>query len=262
MITERRKINILGKVFSKEDSIRLIAILYGQMSKSEADDHKTFDLSVTDSIGRDYKSDNDEIFNKGGIADTRRLKEIGCSYANYTSNKNIRLTLHEGSIYSDLNCVEISGDDRAWVSEVSDEVRNILDSIQPQGSWLTKHSTITLNLLALAIGSVFVLLITLVVQFLDKPVSDPSESVSKVRSFFQAYPIFLHALNWGLRWFCGFPLAFEVRRWFFKMWPMIEFDFGPEHLKIEKQKRVRIFQFLMLVGLPLFLTLLLDWVKN
>ena len=41
-------------------------------------------------------------------------------------------------------------------------------------------------------------------------------------------------------WLMGIPWAPYIRNWLLNLWPVIEFDFGPEHMKVEKLRRLRI----------------------
>ena len=60
----------------------------------------------------------------------------------------------------------------------------------------------------------------------------------------------------------GFFGAFYLRNWLLSLWPTIEFDFGPEHLNIEKSRRNRILVFITFAVIPIVLTLGYDLVKS
>ena len=55
--------------------------------------------------------------------------------------------------------------------------------------------------------------------------------------------------------------AYKVRRWFLNLWPSIELDIGPEHFKIEKQKRKKLYAVAVLVIFPIVTALLYDIIK-
>jgi len=60
----------------------------------------------------------------------------------------------------------------------------------------------------------------------------------------------------------GIPWASEVRRWLLNLWPEIELDFGPEHLKVEKLRRLRISIVFSIAIIPIILTIVYDIAKS
>jgi hypothetical protein len=60
----------------------------------------------------------------------------------------------------------------------------------------------------------------------------------------------------------GLTFALPVRDWILELWPLIELDLGPEHLKIEKRRRARLAIVTAAIVLPILLRVLYDIVKS
>ncbi len=72
-----------------------------------------------------------------------------------------------------------------------------------------------------------------------------------------------YILSWVWNWLVGWAWrAGSLTRWILSSWPNIELDFGADHLKLEKQRRKRIYLLLTIVIVPITISVILDIVKG
>jgi len=164
--------------------------------------------------------------------------------------------------------VIVSGSEPAWVEGSFLALKDRIDKVRPQKSWVRSHPTLLLNLIALGIGSLAVWTIDLVLDLtLTKLKVDefmprlPADSPWR-RVLSSAEPL-LYVLGWIWRWFLGLMWgAHSVRQWLLAMWPSIEFDFGLPTLQTEKIQRRRLYAVYLLVIVPTVTKLLYDLLKR
>jgi len=149
-------------------------------------------------------------------------------------SRYIELSLKHGDrLFS--NRVTVKGDDSNWVNGTFTKVKEIIDATRPQENWLLRHRGLTYLLGTAAIWYTL--------SFLGQRLYEPKPGVQRVA-----------ILSW-----CGFialALGFELKRWLLDLWPSIEFDFGPEHTRMEKARRGRIVAFLIILGLPMVVNII------
>ena len=152
----------------------------------------------------------------------------------------------------------VKGDDHNWVNGIFVQLQEIIESVKPQDNWLLRHKSVLLHTIALGVGAALYQILRFLTYQLVPPMENPSETVKAMRQFFVTYPFFMFLLDWLLKWGLGITWAFPLREWLLCLWPSIEFDFGPEHMKVEKQRRLRAWVVLSSAVLPIVLTLLYD----
>jgi hypothetical protein len=174
----------------------------------------------------------------------------------------ISVTLDHGDA-AHRNLITLSGTERAWLSDTFLTLKDAVDRTRPQVSWLRRHPTLLLNLIALGLGSLGMLLFDGVASLLLPKLNiPPLPADSPWRPYLTSLLPLLYVAQWIWRWLVGFVWgAVAVRDWLLTLWPSIEFDFGLAHLQSEKVRRARMRAVGALVVLPILTSLAVDWLK-
>ncbi len=257
-----RKIVISQRVFTSKDLIRIADVLAKQeLPKKElAMSSRKFEVAFAD--GTEVESESPEVFDDEWLTSSSRPVAVRMHYRDYKQERGISVSLHHGDWYH-RNEVTVSGEAAEWVNANFQALKDILDKVQPQESWVLRHPTLLLNLLALSIGTLAVLIVGHLVGLVFRIVGYPPEPSSPwwttLKPHFQALRPYLYLAGWIARWLAGFIWgAFAVRHWLLEMWPSIEFDFGLPRLQTEKIKRNRLRSVVAVVVLPTLVKLAYD----
>jgi hypothetical protein len=258
---ETRRYNIANRVFTKTDIMNIGKVFLDEYKSAQDAGHHstvTFRISCTDNTS--YESEDMGLFDEGSVVDLKRTISIGIAFDDYKLARGMYITLFNGGGYDD--CLAVKGDDQNWVNGVFIKIKEIVDSTKPQDNWIIRHRTFLLHLNALGIGIIVWSVLDFLLDSFVKPIENPSDTVKSMRAFFKTYPLCSVLFVWFLRWLPGIPYAYWIRDWLLKLWPPIEFDFGPEHLKVEKMRRFRISVVVSTIVIPLILAIVYDFVKG
>lgn len=267
---ETRKLQIKNKVFRVADLKRLAGVFEEQTALAkESEEHYSIEYEMHFSDDTTVESETINILEDDILFTSKRPLSIQFSYHNYTLNKRISLSLNHGdSSYG--NTIIVSGQEREWVNDIFARLSEALQGVTPQESWVKQHPTLMLNIIALGIGTFGHHLIGIIMNYtltnfdLAKHITPPQKGsfLHSLALIVKSNIWFFHLIGWIWKWFLGFLWgAFEVRRWFLNLWPTIELDLGPEHLKIEKNKRKKVYAVLAMIIIPIITALLYDIMK-
>ncbi len=237
-MTETREKKLDNKVLTKDDISRLWSVLNSEyiLSNKKENHHTSLKMQIRCSDETRYESDGDELLSEGNIFDLKRVKSIDFEYYDYSDKKKININLRNDLII-DGN-LTVGGNDTHWVAGIFNKLEIIFDSVKPQNNWVSRHE-ISLTLIgSFILANVF----TKILFFIY------SENITNITS---AYWFILFAFM-----FLSFLIFVSIISWVIKLWPSIEFDFGPEHKKIEKTRRVRFLVLWSSLVLPLILNLI------
>lgn len=257
---ERRLIKIENKIFEKKDIINLANKFYSEYNKSQKRKQRSsvnYTISCDDNTT--YESEALDLFEDGNIIDLKRAISIEMSFYHYDLDRRMNISLVHGMGFRDN--VIIQGCDKNWVSSVFTELDEIIKSVKPQKNLLLEHKTFLLNLLSLGIGVSIYSVLHFLTNRYTEPIKNPSENMKAIAAFLNSNSVFRLLFNWLLLWLMGIILATSIRAWLLNSWPSIEFDFGPEHMKIEKQRRVRIAVVLSMAIIPTAIAIIYDSIK-
>lgn len=128
----------------------------------------------------------------------------------------------------------------------------------PQTSWVVNYKTLLLHMLALGLGvpllRIGMYLLAPLAPYVPEGVSRALGTVFKTSPWI--WPVYVSFC----RWLTGLSIAPRALDWLLELWPDVEFDFGLEHLKLEKMRRQRLWLVFSLVGIPVLLQAVWDWV--
>lgn len=252
----KRKI-IEGKVFTKNDIRNIWKVVNEEYTISKQNkNHVLFELELNCKDWTSYESESDDLLNDGDIIDTRKCISISIEYHDYDLDRRISTALKHGN--NNNNGLLVSGLDRNWVAGTFDKIYSIVDSAKPQEHWFIQYKSLILHIGALIFGFLLVEISDILFSPFVDPVKNPSEKVLEIRNFLNEYFVVKYIIIGILYWSGGiFPILF-IRDWVLKLWPSVEFDFGPEHQKSEKNKRIRIGLFFLAIIIPLLVNFIYD----
>lgn len=253
---ETRRYNIEKRVFKKSD-IKLIGkIFLDEYEKVQYEEKYyssiTFRLDCDDNTS--YESKDMGLFDDGNIIDIKRTRTVEITFQDYKLSRYINISIIHGQSYR--NTLIVNGKDQDWVNGIFIRIKEIIDSTTPQEKWIIRHKTFLLHLSALGVGIIMHTILWILIYQHIEPTKDPSDN------FFVTYPLSKYVFNLLIIWGTGLFGAFYLRNWLLSLWPIIEFDFGPEHLKIENSRRKRISVFIIIAVIPIVLTVGYDLVKS
>jgi hypothetical protein len=226
---------------------------------------KKFEVVFPD--GTSIEGDSPEVLSDETLTSDSRPVAVSMYYANYENNHQISVSLAHGGSYHYNNKVSISAPDEVWVNANFQALKDCLAKVQPQDSWVLRHPTLLLNLIALGIGCLGVLLIDAVSLilfkvFIPKDFKISAQAPEWLKALLSFPSPLMFVVSWVWRWMVGFIWgAFQVRHWLLELWPSVEFGFGSPHLQTEKVKRDRLAQVWILVILPILIALFYDLAK-
>ncbi len=242
-MTETRDKKIFNKIFTKKDIERVWEIFSLNFNESKIKNDASLKMRITCLDETQYETDGDELLKEGDIFDIKKIKTLGLQYSRYNENKRIEFNLKEGN-NSEYNNLVVRGDDKNWVAGTFSKIEDLIKSVRPQNIWCIKHKISIIIIVTFIFSNVFLLAIN---YFHPSYIGNFESSVISIGQYMAGL---LYTLFFALL------LATTVVDWLIKLWPDIEFDFGPEHEKRQKNKRSRIYIFFTIIGLPLFLLII------
>lgn len=260
---ETRKKIIEDKIFTKSDICSIFKIVnseYEYSKKAKNHSLSRLELNLNCQDGTNYESESDDLLNDGDIIDTKRCVSVSIRYNDYKLERRTSVTFEHGSDYG--NEFIVSGLDRNWVSGTFDRIDTTIDSVKPQKHWFIQYKSIILHVSAFFFGLMIYRILDILWYQHIEPINNPSEIIQAIRDFIYKYLFVLYTIQGIFFWLQGiFPVLY-LRNWVLKLWPSIEFDFGPEHQKSEKNKRKRLGLFFFVIIVPLLISFIYDLIKN
>lgn len=249
---------IKNRIFSKKD----LEHLWGKIKKRSegliAKGGLTYHVQriiINCSDGTTHESDNDDLLNPGEVLDTKLCKAIHIEYRD-SSGADIDLSLRCGVEDLYYNHITVRGE-RDWVSSTFQELEEFINAVEPQDHWFIRNKVLVLHFGAFMLG-VFQLWIIAVtwLQYLPNPEETP------LSLFLDEYELIRWSAVIFMTWLMGLIPMWALRNFVLKMWPSIEFDFGPEHYKIIKKRRNAIGMLFFILILPFLINIFSGFVSG
>jgi hypothetical protein len=182
------------------------------------------------------------------------------TFYDYEISRRIDVSILEGSHYS--NELSVRGNDRDWVQGTFSSLKEVIDATRPQDNLILKHKQIVLHVIAIGVGTLVYMVLNFLIfrHFPYDATKIPTNILTALLDFYRSnrflyYAIF-YLVSVFLMWLEGmFTLAYPVYYWLMKLWPEIEFDFGPEHMNKHKIRRHRIWIIASLVLIPILVNI-------
>lgn len=222
---ETRTISIDRKVFNKKD-IEVVSKIFTDEYQSSNEKKNSTTLAFTYKfLGSSIQSESPDMFDDHGILDMKKTLSIDFTFFDHTDGKYINFTITHGNYGS--NQFKIRGNGDIWARHIADSFVDLLASLKPQSN-IRKHEYSIAFILAFLISFTIVFYIY---KIIGRPMA---VKLNHSTTLGQLY-ILLFSI-----WLIGYAIACTITNWLVKLWPSIEFDFGPEHMKFEKNKKVKL----------------------
>lgn len=259
---ETRSLQIIKKRFSINDLRFIASILADEYKNAKRQDrHCSLIYSVRCDDDTSYESDSLSIFDDGEIISIKKAEIVEFAFHDYRLERYIFFSISEGNGRSFL---KIQGNDDKWVKNLFIKFKEYIDSITMQESPLIKYKELIRHVLALGLGKIILSIVVAILTFFFGTGSDsnPSEGMLRLREQIQNNIILARfVVSWVIPWLYGLSIAKDIIREIYKLWPNVEFDFGPEQQKKYKINRNRLKLFLTLVIIPSVLMIVYDLLK-
>ncbi len=236
LMREIRDKKINNKVLSKKDILYIWNVINQQYEYSKnLNNHSSLDLEF-DCGGTMYQSESSELLQDGDIIDLKKVESICIKYYDYKLDRRIDVSLRNGN-YG--NRFIVKGEDRDWVAGIFNKIEIIFDAVKPQNHWFVRYNNIIFHITSVILGF---FIISIISKFIS-----PDPNPSTVRDFIHSSKLYFYIISLVVYWIAGaYPIAIFMD-WVNKLWPSVEFDFGPEHTKLEKNRRITLGVFLTFI---------------
>jgi len=257
---ETRRFAIKQKIFTKRDLLNIGELFLSEYSAAkENEERASIEFRISCPDGTSYESESIEFFDNGGVLDRKIINTFEITFHNYSKDNYINITVVRGGGYNDE--LVVKGENPTWVNGVFNRLKEIIDLLKPQDNFIIRHKTFLLHLISFGVGVFIYFILWLMFYRHIEPIKNPTETIKTIRTFFKAHPFLMFILDWVMFWLLGIPWAPYIRRWLLTLWPNIEFDFGPEHFKVEKKRRMRLAMVFSVAIIPIVLSIGYDLAK-
>lgn len=258
---QTKKIIVENRIFTLDDLKRIAEVFDEQQKRARRSNHHattTYEVQFSDNTS--IESDSTEILNDNVFDAPGRPVELRFTFHNHSIDRHMSFSISHGdSTYG--NTASITAAETTWVNDNFAKIKKAIDTAKPQTFWFRSHPALLLHFLSFGLGSLFLMTVTALAwaivllsgtQDLKISVSDEWKAI-----FFTFTPLW-YIPKWWFLWFVGFPWAFGLRDWLFRLWPNIEIDLGVEHLKTERIQRRRLVTVLSVIVFPIITAAIYD----
>lgn len=244
---------IADVVLSKADLTQLFALLQRQAA-DDAEAGFPPMVMIVCGDGTITETDDPTIFDDD-IVDHRKSKRIELRYSDHRARR-ILVILEEAERGSwHKSAFTVSGDDAAWVDARFAELERVLAAVHPQSKLIARLRWVIIIPAAIAIAYSWTIVLSRNLQLLlPAPPGGPPPSL--VARFFGEHRLVLYEtflILFALPWLV---LARSLVGWVERLWPAVEFNFGPERESRRRRFRFRLAVITVLLVLPILIALI------
>lgn len=257
-----RELTITKRIFTINNIKQIAEIFERQKKLDNSSDRNEVRFAIYFDDKTSFESDSQKIFDDTSIINAKRPIKVEFNFSNYSLERRMYFTIEHGnSEYN--NKLIITGDGKDWVNDNFITIKELIEVATPQKCLIRKHIIILISLIALGMGSIVAIIINLIIDCLSIAPINVANSSYRIFQFLHeissSHKNLFYVLGWVNRWLIGIMLgAVPVSKWLLDAWPIVELDFGAEHLKKEKARRKRIWAIISLVIIPIILTIFID----
>jgi hypothetical protein len=258
-INESRNSRIHDRIVTLADVRRLANVLVAKHEEIKADDsYSRIRFSATCFDDSRFDSKSADLFSPESQISSKSISGIELYYFSIKYNQEISISLNHGS--SDYNnSVKVSGVDSTWVNGTLKMLEEIISSFKPQNNFFTKFKGVIHFVFSLSIGFVYFFVMDLIPtpSIEGKPPEWLIQLAKSLKGFELSFIFLKFLMAYSIGVWPAFPLIGKLE----KLWPSIEFQIGPEHLYIEKKRRVWIATAILIGVVPLITSTTYDILK-
>lgn len=255
----KKTYKISGVVVKQENIRELANIIHKEYTKkSNKDKHTKIEYILKSCDNNQYESENKDIFLKGGFLDSKGIIAIEMDYYNYEDDERIFIDIehsNENRIFR--NEITVSGHNEIWVNGVIKSIECCISNWKKQIEWPYKFKWPLIILFAIGIGLLYLNFLEFLFRYIVvlQPVSPKPEWTISLRPIMM-FIYYLAGFAFGY-----FPASYLMSK-ICELYPEVEFDIGPEHLKKEKVRRKKIFMIITVGLLPLIIAVIIEVLKS
>jgi len=255
-ITESRNVKVAGKIITLDSVMKLASIVFDKYKETDSSGESSrIEFSIDCEDGSNFTSSDLTIFSKGSIVEDKKVVSVTLDYYSYSLNQKIEVVLTHGN--SDYrNYIRVKGTNSDWVNGVIKRLEETTLSFKPQNRFLYEKEKIIDFILSIGIGALYFNAIGMIpFEPSDTP---PPDWLVGIYNLFVGLGVLAYVVKYAFYHFIGMWPAFFVMNKLKELWPSIEFQIGPEHLFVEKKRRLWIVSAIMTGVVPLVLSLVYD----
>jgi len=245
----------INKIFKSGNILRLSKTIFDLYSKSNPSNSRFIislfckeDNSTYEIEGKDFNSESE-------ILELKRFENIGISFQDYIQEKYVNITLFQDPERLSRNELKIESREHPWTDQTFKTITDILNAVTPQNLLLEKYGRYLYHFIALNIGLLVLCVIRGLILHFHIPPS-PYNKSSLFDQMIKTYHFTKYIILFAITWAEGASILFPLWRWLLNLWPSVEFDFGPEHLKASKNVRKALWLIISLILFPLIINLI------
>lgn len=256
--TKSTDIEITNKVFTATSAYKLLDIVNTKYSKRHASRGSSTYLNVqfTGDNGINYsaeKIDSKQIMN---LISENKVSRITVNFFDTKDDTTLIIVLDDSEGSSSK--ISLKSSNSTWFNETRIEIQDYLSTVKDQNEFYIKYRTSLYNLsrLLLGIPTFYILnqIVSAALTFFDIQLTNqPSEWQMSLAQFL---------IDWQILYFLifSFIIGYTPTVFIFdlldKLWPKIEFDFGPVHKRKVRNSRKIWTQVATLIVIPILLALI------
>lgn len=244
-VREKRTFHF-AHVIVTADAIRELAEILVKQTLPIKSSNVYFSVEVEAFDGTKYESASIEMFSKGGILDTKQVKTVQMSFAEFSQNVSIRVDVSDTADGWGENRIEVGAADSTWVNGVMRHFEHAVDGWEKQPTWPLRNALLLVFLFSLCIGRFIEFLVLSGFRLLQVTLTGipgPSSPFALAGEL-----VIVFAL--------GTPFAMPLVKEFVGLWPSVEFRTGREFARKAGRRRMRIWLILGSVIIPFLVTVI------
>ncbi len=247
----QRNINLKGKVYTKKDILAFADILSDIYHHFGEGVHSKLEYEIEFDDNSKIILNYEELISNKNI-EIKKTTSVSMFFINNNNNNLVKIHLSIKEPYNSIATIE--GEDSSWVHTVYTNIEETRNGFTPQRSFIWK------GCLSYII-SFFIIVIPLVLLYLSIYINmiEPYQiSEGRITEGEVIQPYLIGPLAIILIMSLSFTQSIvdKLR----EVWPLVEFNFGPEHKKGAKRKRKILTHITIYIIIPIIIAILINWV--
>ena len=251
-ITEQRYITIDNKIITLANVRALANELHSIYKRKSNESARRLEIEVYCDEKVMFTSADAQIFAEDSPLASKRVWLIEMGLYLVHPNKAVKIKLTHNPYKPYESTITVNGDDSNWVNGTLKKLEEIVDSFEPQNTFIKRFRVPLFLVLDLTLGLAIFNAINLIFGWLFPIPQGYTLSDEAVRflNVNKNIIVFLYILIklWLVAWLGKHP-ATRLMVWLENMFPSVELQIGPEHKLSEKRRRVQIVNFVSVTGI-------------
>lgn len=243
------------KVFREKDLNKLLSLLNAKYEevRQKTDNYTllTIDLECQDSSTFSFENGGNKMTTQFmSLLDNKKINSFSFYFSESNTDNNVI-----GAIKEKVPCtINIKSSNELWFNDTLNKFKEIVEEVEPQSDTYYKYRLVLLNLLAICYAFILVSIVELTVGRIVRPLKVQPTWIKDNKILFT---IILNLFTYCLLYIAGLSFSSLVFSHLDKLWPTIEFNFGPTYLRKESILRNRVWVICSVIIIPVALAVIL-----